>query len=259
MPEQQTVRLAAVGDTHIRKTSQGALKAVLAPVSDAADVLLLCGDLTDYGLPEEAQVLARELSAVDIPIVAVLGNHDYEAGQQAEVCRILADAGVKLLDGESVEIAGVGFAGAKGFAGGFGRGTLGAWGERAIKNFVQEALDETLKFESALARLRTPRRVALLHYAPVCATVQGEPAEIYPWLGTSRLEEPLNRYHVDVVFHGHAHYGSPEGRTQSGVLVFNVALPLLKSRYPERPPIKLYELAQAVQTQPDAALGRLPV
>ena len=255
MTQQQTVRLAAVGDLHIRKTSQGALKAVLAPVSDAADILLLCGDLTDYGLPEEAQVLAKELSAIHVPIVAVLGNHDYESGQQTEVCRVLSDAGVKLLDGESVEIAGVGFAGAKGFAGGFGRGTLGAWGERAVKSFVQEALDETLKFESALARLRTPRRVALLHYSPVSATVQGEPPEIYPWLGTSRLEEPLNRYPVDVVFHGHAHYGSPEGRTQAGVLVFNVALPLLKSRYPERPPIKLYELAGEARSQPDAPVG----
>lgn len=259
MTQQQTVRLAAVGDLHIRKTSQGALKAVLAPLGDAADVLLLCGDLTDYGLPEEAQVLAKELSTLDVPMVGVLGNHDYESGQQAEVCRILADAGVKLLDGESVEIAGVGFAGAKGFAGGFGRATLGAWGERAIKSFVQEALDETLKFESALARLRTRRRVALLHYSPVCATVQGEPAEIYPWLGTSRLEEPLNRYPVDVVFHGHAHYGSPEGRTQAGVLVFNVALPLLRSRYPEHPPIKLYELAGEAPPHPDAALGQIPV
>ena len=259
MAQQQTVRLAAVGDIHIRKTSQGALKAVLAPLSDAADVLLLCGDLTDYGLPEEAQVLAKELSGVHIPMVGVLGNHDYESGQQTEVCRILTDAGVKLLDGESVEIAGVGFAGAKGFAGGFGRATLGAWGERAIKSFVQEALDETLKFESALARLRTPRRVALLHYSPVAATVQGEPLEIYPWLGTSRLEEPLNRYPVDVVFHGHAHYGSPEGRTQGGVLVFNVALPLLRTRYPERPPIKLYALGGEVQSQSDATVGHGPV
>ena len=258
MTKQQTVRLAAVGDTHIRKTSQGALKSVLAPLSDAADVLLLCGDLTDYGLPEEAQVLAKELSAIDIPMVGVLGNHDYESGQAAEVCRILTDAGVKLLDGESVEIGGVGFAGAKGFAGGFGRGTLGAWGEPAIKSFVQEALDETRKFESALARLRTRRRVALLHCSPVCATVQGEPAEIYSWLGTSRLEEPLNRYPVDVVFHGHAHYGSPEGRTQAGVLVFNVALPLLRTRDPERP-IKLYELAGEAEPQRDASLGQVSV
>lgn len=259
MNQQQAVRLAAVGDTHIRKTSQGALKAVLAPVNDVADVLLLCGDLTDYGLPEEAQVLAKELGSVHIPMVGVLGNHDYESGQQVEVCRILTDAGVKLLDGESCEFHGVGFAGAKGFAGGFGRATLGSWGERAIKAFVQEAIDETLKFESALARLRTRRRVALLHYAPVCGTVLGEPAEIYPWLGTSRLEEPLNRYPVDVVFHGHAHYGCPEGRTQGGVRVFNVALPLLRNLFPDRAPLKVFELPGDSTPHTDAAFGQVPV
>lgn len=258
MPDQQAVRLAAVGDTHIRKTSRGALKAVLTSVNEAADILLLCGDLTDYGLPEEAHVLAKELSTVRVPMVGVLGNHDYESGEQTEVCRILAEAGVKLLDGESCEINGVGFAGAKGFAGGFGRGTLGAWGERAVKAFVREAIDETLKFESALARLRTARRVALLHYAPVCGTVQGEPAEIYPWLGTSRLEEPINRYPVDMVFHGHAHYGSLEGRTQSGVRVFNVALPLLRNHFPDRP-IRIVELGGRAPPHLDTSLGNVPV
>ena len=245
MSDKQAVRLAAVGDLHIRKTSQGVLQPVLASVNERADVLLLCGDLTDYGLPEEAQVLARELtSAVRIPMIAVLGNHDQESNQQVEVCRILADAGVKLLDGDTCEIKGVGFAGAKGFAGGFGRATLGPWGERAIKAFVQEAIDETLKFEAALARLRTPRRVALLHYAPVRATVEGEPPEIFPWLGSSRLEEPLNRYPVDVVFHGHAHYGSAEGRTSTGVRVFNVALPLLRQLFPAEPPVRFFDLSQ---------------
>jgi Icc-related predicted phosphoesterase len=243
MPDKQAVRLAAVGDLHIRKTSQGALQPVLASVNERADVLLLCGDLTDYGLPEEAQVLVRELAAaVRVPMIAVLGNHDLESNQQVEVCRILSDAGVKLLDGDTCEVKGVGFAGAKGFAGGFGRGTLGPWGERAIKAFVQEAIEETLKFESALARLRTPRKVALLHYAPVRGTVEGEPLEIFPWLGTSRLEEPLNRYPVDVVFHGHAHYGSPEGRTSTGIRVFNVALPLLRQLSPSEPPVRIFEL-----------------
>ena len=134
MTEKQVVRLAAVGDLHIKKTSQGQLQPLLAPVNEQADVLLLCGDLTDYGLPEEAQILAKELtSVVRIPIVAVLGNHDFESGQQVEVCRILTEAGVKVLDGEAIEIAGVGFAGVKGFVGGFGRGTLGAWGEPGVK------------------------------------------------------------------------------------------------------------------------------
>src|SRR6185437_945821 len=128
---------------------------------------------------------------------------------------------------EAFEIEGVGIAGAKGFAGGFGRGTLGAWGEPATKRYVQEAMDEALKLEGALARLRTARRVALLHYAPVRMTVEGEPVEILSYLGTSRLEEPINRHPVDVVFHGHAHHGALEGRTSTGIPVYNVAMPLL--------------------------------
>jgi len=243
MTAQQAVRLAAVGDLHIKKTSQGQLAPLLAPVNDQADVLLLCGDLTDYGLPEEAQILAKELtSTVRIPMVAVLGNHDYESNQSAEVCRVLCDAGVKMLDGEAVEIAGIGFAGVKGFPGGFGRGTLGAWGEPGVKQFVQYAIEEGMKLESALARLRTPRRVALLHYSPIRETVEGEPLEIFPYLGTSRLEEPLNRYPVNVVFHGHAHHGALEGRTSKGTPVYNVALLLLLSRFPGRPPFRVVEI-----------------
>jgi Icc-related predicted phosphoesterase len=239
----RAIRLAAVGDLHVRKTSRGTLQPLLEPVNDKADMLLLCGDLTDYGLPEEAHILAQELkSAVRIPIVGVLGNHDYESGHHAEICSILTDAGVKLLDGEALELHGIGFAGVKGFVGGFDRGTLGAWGESAIKRFVQEALDESMKLESALARLRTPRRVALLHYSPVRATVEGEPLEIYPFLGTSRLEEPLDRYPVDAVFHGHAHHGSPDGRTRSGTPVYNVALPLLRSRDGESAGFRVVEI-----------------
>jgi Icc-related predicted phosphoesterase len=227
----------------MKKTSQGALQPLLAPVNGQADVLLLCGDLTDYGLPEEAQVLAKELkAAVTIPVVAVLGNHDHESGQQVEVCNILTEAGVKVLDGEAYEIHGTGIAGAKGFAGGFGRATLGAWGEAATKRFVQEAIDEAMRFEGALARLRTPQRIAMLHYAPIRATVEGEPLEIYSYLGTSRLEEPLNRHPVNMVFHGHAHHGALEGRTSTGVPVFNVAMPLLLQKFPDRPPFRVFEI-----------------
>lgn len=245
------IRIAAVGDLHVRRAAQGTLQPVLAPLNDAADVLVLCGDLTDYGLAEEAQVLARELTTfVRIPIVAVLGNHDYEAGAPQEVHRILADAGAQVLDGDACEIHGVGFAGAKGFVGGFGRATLGSWGESSIKRFVQEAIDESLKLEAALARLRTTRRVAVLHYAPVSATLEGEPLEIFPFLGTGRLEEPLNRYPVDVVFHGHAHSGSPEGRTATGTPVYNVAMPLLRRLAPDKPPFRVVEIAasQALPT-----------
>jgi Icc-related predicted phosphoesterase len=237
------MRVAAIADLHCSRTSEGELRELFAAARASADVLALCGDLTDYGLPEEAAVLVREMAAADgMPVVAVLGNHDYEAGKEAEVRALLADAGVLVLDGDSCEIGGVGFAGAKGFAGGFGRGALGAWGEPAIKAFVQEAVNEAIKLETALARLRTERRVVLLHYSPIVATVEGEPREIFPYLGCSRLEEPLSRYPVDVVFHGHAHRGQAEGRTLAGVPVFNVSLPLQRRLHPEGPLCRLFEI-----------------
>ena len=236
------MRIAAVGDIHCTKTAAGALQPVFARVNDMADALVLCGDLTDYGLAEEAHVLARELSVVKVPMVGVLGNHDFESGKQAEVAKILADAGVKLLDGDATELGGVGFAGVKGFVGGFGRGTLGPWGEHGIKHLVQEVLDEALKLESALGRLRTEKKVAVLHYAPIRETVEGEPVEIFPWLGCGRLAEPLHRYPVDVVLHGHAHHGSPEGKTSNGVVVYNVAMPLLRRVLTEQPPFRVIDL-----------------
>lgn len=236
------VRLAAVGDLHVTKDSAGKLRGFFAQASEAADILLLCGDLTDYGTADEAKVLADELAAVTIPIVGVLGNHDYESGTPEIVCEALTKAGVRILDGEAVEIEGVGIAGTKGFAGGFGRGSLGAWGEPIVKQFVHEAQQEAMKLEAALAKLRTPRRIALLHYSPVVGTVEGEPADIYPFLGSSRLEEPLLRYPVDAVFHGHAHRGTIEGRTINGVRVFNVARPLLLRTRPDQPPFHVLEL-----------------
>ena len=233
---EKTVRLAAVADIHFGKNGAGTLQPLFAQISQGADVLLLCGDLTDYGLPEEAQLLAKELSAaVRIPVVAVLGNHDFESGRQKEVSDILAASGVKMLDGEACEVLGLSFAGVKGFAGGFNNRVLAPWGEPIVKQFVKEALDETLKLESALSRLRTQHRFALLHYAPIQETVEGEPLEIYPFLGCSRLEEPLNRYPLTAVFHGHAHHGAYQGKTKSGIPVFNVAHSLMLRRTPERP------------------------
>jgi Icc-related predicted phosphoesterase len=230
------VRIAALGDLHYSKATQGTWHPLFAQIQEHADLVLLCGDLTDYGSVEEGQMLARELeSGLKIPIVAVLGNHDYEGGHAADIRAALAQARVQILDGDSCEVLGIGIAGTKGFAGGFGRGTLGAWGEPAIKTFVQEAVNEALKLESALARLRTQKRIALLHYAPIRATVEGEPTEIYPWLGTSRLEEPLDRYPVAAVFHGHAHGGSIEGRTLGNIPVHNVSLPLWRRHSPDRP------------------------
>jgi Icc-related predicted phosphoesterase len=240
------VRVAAVGDIHCGKNSRGLIRPLFENAGEFADVLVLCGDLTDYGLPEEARLLVEELSvASKLPIVAVLGNHDFESGREDEVCRILIDAGIVVLDGDAVELRGIGFGGARGFAGGFGRGTLGAWGERAVKAFVQEAVDEALKLESALARLRTESRVAVLHYAPIRATVENEPPEIFPFLGCGRLEEPLNRYSVTAAFHGHAHNGSPEGRTSAGVPVYNVSLPLMRRKFVDRPPFLVLELASS--------------
>ena len=232
-----------MSDIHVGKTAQGGLAPIFAQVSERSDVLVMCGDLTDYGLPEEARVLAREIgTALRVPCVTVLGNHDFEAGKADEVRQILVDAGVTVLDGDSCELNGVGFAGVKGFCGGFGRGALGPWGEDIIKSFVREAVNEAFKLESALARLRAPHRVALLHYSPIRATVEGEPLEIFPYLGSSRLEEPLTRYPVTAVIHGHAHNGSLEGRTAAGTPVYNVAMPLLKKCRPEQPPFRVIEV-----------------
>jgi Icc-related predicted phosphoesterase len=248
-------RIAAVGDLHVTKESSGVFRPVFAQLEGKADVLLLCGDLTDYGLPDEAHVLAKELSVLKIPILAVLGNHDFESGHHAKVTEILQEGGVKVLDGDSHVIEGLGFAGIKGFAGGFGRGTLGPWGESAIKSFVKEALDEALKLESALARLRTERRIALLHYAPVRDTVQGEPEEIFAFLGCSRLEEPLERYPVNCAFHGHAHRGSMEGKTRVGTPVFNVAMPLLRRQYNAELPIRIVDLEEIGENVTASARG----
>jgi Icc-related predicted phosphoesterase len=230
------MKLAATGDLHFGKASAGMFQPLLSQIATDADVLLLAGDLTDYGTPDEARGLVKELSAsVRIPIVAVLGNHDFEAGAEQEIQQILVDHGVCVLDGDTCEVQGVGFAGVKGFAGGFGRRALGPWGEPIIKQFVHEAVNEALKLESALARLRTEKKIVLLHYAPIEGTVEGEPREIFPYLGCSRLEEPLGRYAVTAVIHGHAHNGQLEGKTSTNVPVYNVAYTLMKRMNPERP------------------------
>jgi Icc-related predicted phosphoesterase len=232
----EIVRIAAIGDLHYsRLAAPGTLQPLFADITTAADILVIAGDLTDFGLADEARALARELATLKIPAVAVLGNHDCESNQQEDVKRILLDAGVTTLDGETTEIHGIGFAGVKGFAGGFGRGALGPWGEEIIKRFVHECLEEALKLETALARLRTEHVIAVLHYAPIQETVEGEPREIFPFLGCSRLEEPLTRFPVTAVFHGHAHHGQPEGRTRTNVPVYNVSMTLMRELSPERP------------------------
>jgi len=241
------VRIAAVGDIHLGRAAHGPpIQSLFSQVAEHADVLALCGDLTDRGDPEEGRQLGRALATVGVPVVAVLGNHDYESGKVPELSRILCEAGVQLLDGgDAFEVHGVGFAGVKGFAGGFGRRALGPWGEETIKLFVREAVDEALKLETSLGKLRTERKVVLLHYSPIAGTVEGEPREIYPYLGSSRLEEPLIRYPVDVIFHGHAHHGALEGKTVGGVTVYNVSLALLQRSFPDAPPFRIVELRPA--------------
>ena len=244
VPQKDRVRIAAMADLHFSRPPNATLAAIAA-VSADADILLLCGDLTDHGLVEEAQGLAKELSGIRIPIVAVLGNHDFHSDQQAEIKRVLADTPIHLLDGDAVELLGVGFAGVKGFGSGFGRRILEPWGEAIVRAFVHESVEEALKLETALARVTSGSRVALMHYAPIVATVEGEPPEIQPFLGSSRLEEPLNRFQVTVAFHGHAHHGQREGRTSGGVPVYNVSAPLLRRSDPDRPPYRIVEIASA--------------
>jgi Icc-related predicted phosphoesterase len=237
------LRIAAVADLHCARTSRGKLRPLFATMAGEAEVLLLGGDLTDYGLPEEARILAEEIrEASPSHVIAVLGNHDYHSDKPEEIKEILIGAGIQVLDGDVVEVKGVGFAGVKGFMGGFGKRMLQAWGEPTIKAIVREAMEEALKLESALASLKTPQRVVLLHYSPVGATCAGEAPEIHPFLGSSRLEEALQHQKVTAVFHGHAHDGSPEGRTAGDVPVYNVALPLLKKLHPKRPPFRSFEL-----------------
>jgi Icc-related predicted phosphoesterase len=248
------MRIAAVGDLHCGVGSVGMLEPLFGAMSRAADVLVLCGDLTDYGRPEEAQVLARELRvASPAPIVAVLGNHDFESGTVDEVRGILESAGVHVLDGGTHVVGGVGFAGVKGLGGGFGERALQPWGEEVMKRLVHEALGEALKLESALARLRTPVRVGVLHYSPVRDTVVGEPPEIFAFLGSSRLEEPLVRYSVTLALHGHAHHGSPEGRIRTGAPVYNVCLPLLRAASPNQLPFRVIDLGEVPEAEPAAA------
>jgi Icc-related predicted phosphoesterase len=228
-----TVRIAAVGDFHCGVDDVGLYRELFTRVNEEADVLVLTGDLTRWGALVEYKVVVGELADVTVPIVAVLGNHDYETGDVEEGSRTLRGRGVHLLCGDTFELNSVvGFAGVKGFMGGFGRGMLTPFGEPETKAFVKATLNEVHALELALRRLSTPVRVAILHYAPIAATVHGEPEAIHTYLGTDRLAEPLDRYGAAVAFHGHAHSGTLRGNTLGGVPVFNVSLPLLRKERP---------------------------
>lgn len=237
------LRIAAVGDIHYTKHSKGKAEKLFAAISASADVAVLCGDLTDYGLPEEAALLASDIqSHLRVPTLAVIGNHDFESGHAPEIASTLDAAGVHMLEEEVFEMEGVGFAGICGFGGGFGRWMLSSWGEPAVKSFVQEAVDQAMCLEKALSRLKTPKKIAVLHYSPIRDTVVGENEEIFPFLGSSRLEGPLNRFAVQAAFHGHAHAGTLQGRTSADIPVFNVSQPLLERDFPDAPPFFLFEV-----------------
>jgi Icc-related predicted phosphoesterase len=222
---EQPVRVAAIGDLHVQESRTTHYRELFEEISGLADVLVLCGDLTNYGKTSEAQLLAEDLSAATIPTVAVLGNHDHECGQPEVVTEYLTNAGVRVLDnGESFEIHGVGFAGCMGAMGGFGRGMLSSFGERAVKAFVHECLEENMKLETSLRMLRTERAVAVTHYSPVAETLEGEPLEIFPFLGNSRMAQTIDQFeNVRAVVHGHAHRGVHKGKTPGGVPVYNCA------------------------------------
>lgn len=226
------MKIAVIGDLHVTEDSVAPYRQVFSEMSDAADVLVLCGDLTNFGKTREAEILADDIRECDVPVLGVLGNHDYESGQPQEVARILHDAGMIVLDDQAVEINGVGFAGVKGFIGGFGRGELAPFGEPEIKAFVDVAISEARKLENALRSLRTEKMVAVLHYSPVADTLEGEPIEIYQYLGSSRLADALDRFdNIAAVVHGHAHHGSYEGRTMRGTPVYNCAQFVLREKF----------------------------
>lgn len=224
------LRVAAVGDLHVGESHDRPHRELFDRVHEDADVLCLCGDLTNFGKVREVEILLEDLRGCQIPMVGVLGNHEHECGRPDEVTDMLCDAGVQMLTGQAYEIDGVGFAGGKGFIGGFGRYMLSPFGEASIKSFVQEAVEDANHIENSIRMLRTERSVVLLHYSPVVDTVMGEPPEIHAFLGSSRLGETIDRYdNISLVVHGHAHRGAPEGRTNKGVPVYNVALPVLRT------------------------------
>jgi len=229
------MRIAAIADLHFSPQSYDRIREAMNRLRDEADLLILAGDVTNLGKTEEMESMLATFMRLRVPIVAVLGNHDFESGKQDDLAKMMLAEGVKVLDGSGYERDGIGFAGTKGFIGGFGRGVLTAFGEPEVKNFVQAAINETLKLERALSMLRTEKRIVVTHYSPIVETVKGEPEQIYPYLGSSRLAEVIDRHQAVLAVHGHAHHGALEGKTTGGIPVYNVALPLLMARTPAAP------------------------
>ncbi len=236
-----TFRLAAVADLHGRADQHGRFRELVRAVNGEAEGLVLAGDLTDHGTVTEAETLAEALAMLRVPCAAVLGNHDFEGNQVREIVRILGEVKVEVLDGDhAVFDRRLGIAGVKGFGGGFEKGMLQAFGEPVVKAFVQEAVNEGLKLEAALAQLEIGKKVVIMHYAPIAATTDGEDPQLRAYLGTTRLTVPCDAFGAVAVFHGHAHHGTPEGRTPKGIPVYNVAMPLLKRAFDRR--FRVFEL-----------------
>ena len=229
------IRVAAVADLHFGTDSAGKLRRHLEELPERADLLAVAGDLTTCGSPDEAAVVADELRELGVPVFAVLGNHDHHAGHPDEVRRALEDAGVRVLEGEGavldVDGTRVGVAGVKGFGGGFAGACGTEFGEPEMKAFIAHSRERADRLEAALRALEADVRIALVHFAPIEATLRGERLEIYPFLGSYLLGEAVDRAGADVVFHGHAHGGIEKGVTAGGIHVRNVALPVIHRAY----------------------------
>ncbi|MBB5867672.1 Icc-related predicted phosphoesterase [Allocatelliglobosispora scoriae] len=230
-----TVRIAAVGDVHMDTDVLGRYRAALEELPDLADVLLLAGDLTRHGTVEETECVTKEFGELGIPVIAVLGNHDHHSDSGDLVTKVLTDAGITVLEGDSVEIdcrgVTVGVAGVKGFGGGFAGKCASAFGEREMKNFVRTTEESADRLRGALRSLRSDVIIALTHYAPIPETLMGEPPEIYPFLGSYLLGEAIDAAPTALAVHGHAHAGKASGRTPGGIRVRNVAQPVLRQAY----------------------------
>ncbi len=232
------IRVAAVGDIHYGVGERGVLSSHLEELRKEADLLLIAGDLTRHGEPEEAQVLAGELTELEIPTIAVLGNHDYHQDRQGEVTAVLREAGVCVLEGtaRTIQLDGirVGVAGAKGFGGGFAGACVTEFGEPETKAFAHHSVVAAEQISAGLEEVagsEVDMRIALLHYSPIEQTLVGEPLQLWPFLGNYLLAEAVDRLGADLVLHGHAHAGSRAGATPKGIPVWNVAQPVIRRPY----------------------------